>query len=57
MAEEAEEAGIGVGVRHRTNGFDDEVSTEACDTVESAEMLLSVLDWRDLRRKGMDWVR
>jgi hypothetical protein len=41
-------AGTGVGERWKGFIVDDEV-----DKMELVESLLSVLDWRDLRRKGM----
>jgi len=38
---------IGVGVGQRVNGLE---RLEAIDMKESEESVLSVLDWRDLRR-------
>lgn len=54
MADEEDDAGMGVGVNDRTNGFEDELEVDACDVAELTEKLLSVLDWRDFRRKGID---
>ena len=51
---DSSETGIGVGVRHLVKGFDEEVATEEFEKVDVVETLLSVLDWRDLRRKGID---
>lgn len=48
MGDAATMAGTGVG--ERWNGFMDGEEAEAAELVES---LLSVLDWRDLRRKGL----
>lgn len=46
---------MGVGVKLRVNGFEDEDDwADAAEAVESVESLLSVLDWRDLRRKGSE---
>lgn len=48
MGDAAAKAGTGVGERWK--GF--EVEDEP-DAVELVESLLSVLDWRDFRRKGL----
>ena len=42
--EDADEVGIGVGVRHRVNGLEEEVEVDEVDAVESIDLLLSVLD-------------
>lgn len=54
MTDDAEEAGIGVGVGHRMKGLEEVV---VFDVFESMELLLSVLDCRDLRRKGTEGSR
>jgi hypothetical protein len=52
--------GMGVGVGLRRKGFEDEevvVWAEAEEVLLSQDPLLSVLDWRDLRRKGSEGIR
>jgi len=53
IAEEAEDAGMGVGVGHLVNGLEEQEEV-ALDGADSTELSLSVLDWRDLRRKGTE---
>lgn len=57
ITEDAKEVGIGVGVTHRVNGLEEVVDEEPFDVLDSMELLLSVLDWRDLRRKGTEGIR
>jgi len=53
IAEEAEDAGMGVGVGHLVNGLE-EAEEVVLDGVDSTELSLSVLDCRDFRRKGTE---
>ena len=61
MMEEEEE--MGTGVRLRVKGFEEEDIDErvvlvlAIETVVEVEVVLSVEDWRDLRRKGTEGIR
>lgn len=57
ITDEADEAGMGVGVKLRANGLDEEDAEEMVEAVVSVELLLSVLDCRDLRRKGIEGMR
>ena len=55
--EEADEAGMGVGVKHRVNGLEEEAEVDEVEAADWIDLSLSVLDWRDLRRKGTEGIR
>ena len=57
MIEEADEVGIGAGIKYGVNGLEEEEELDEVDVVDTTDLSLSVLDWRDLRRKGTEGIK